>query len=389
MERGKSGAHESSVYLTWVNTLLLICIAPLAAVNSCSRPEAIIIGESSSSVSVGEDAKESLQLAEDSLVSGDFEGAFDMLLVGSRLAPTDPRLFDLMEGFVEKAVASKSDDSITMAEDLLDRFDSLVYFQRTNRVMATRKRFDGIRATLRRSETTFEQPSPLIGVRQLLDVARNTNQVKQVRTRATEQARSLLDDIQFQIALGDGTQTAQVTPKAIDELYVEIDKIEQQYIESLFNELKPRIDAWQVNSASLVARSENAPNEEAPEIGRSLGKAADLGYNLLQELSPYSKSEVTSAADLSRKTEALVTELQRQKNWLYNKQALALIREVEAEKSQTPKQKIGYLAEIHEEQLSTYVLRRHNDVWEKVFEELPNDEEKVSAVRLRILRKSK
>ena len=84
----------------------------------------------------------------------------------------------------------------------------------------------------------------------------------------------------------------------------------------------------------------------------------------------------------------MVKTLQRQKRWLYNKQSLARIREIEAAEEPTLNEKLAYLAEIHEEQLSPYVLRRHNEVWEKVFEELPSEDEKVDAVRMRMLRSS-
>lgn len=389
MEQEKMRSIEPPKYLTWLNTALLLILLPLTAINSCSKPETVVLGNSSTSVVIGDDIEDALQSADALITSGDFSGAFDMLLVGSRLAPSDPALFDLVTRFVEEATASKSEDALAMAEDLLDRCDSLVYFQRTHSVRSARKRLDELRATFQANEPPLVAPSPLDDVRRLIKLAGDSDQARQVRSRAAEQARLLLDDVGLQTALGEGPGTAATTPAAIAELYVEVDKLEQQYIESLFEDIKPRITKWQSESSSIIKQAEAASNADAPGIGRLLGKTADSGYGLLQELMPYSKSEIPSASDLSKSVESTVTELQRQKNWLYNKQALARIREIEAAKSQSPEDRIGYLAEIHEEQLSPYVLQRHNEVWEKVFEELPHDDAKVNAVRMRILRKNR
>ena len=80
-----------------------------------------------------------------------------------------------------------------------------------------------------------------------------------------------------------------------------------------------------------------------------------------------------------------VTLLQRTKTWLYNQQVLHLIRDIEPRKNIGTKEKIQHLAKVDEEQLCSYILRRYSELWGKIFEELKNEDEKVWAVRLRIL----
>ena len=81
--------------------------------------------------------------------------------------------------------------------------------------------------------------------------------------------------------------------------------------------------------------------------------------------------------------------LQRNRISLYNQQILRLVREIETKSDWTLEEKIKPLAEVNEEMLSPYVLRRHNELWDKTFEELKDEDKKAWAVRLRILRLNK
>ncbi|EMI55218.1 hypothetical protein [Rhodopirellula sallentina] len=386
METGNPAMSDAQKFLSWVNLAILLVLLPLVATNSCSKPETVVIGEAASSAVVGDDVADALANAEDLLGAGDFAGSFDMLLVASRLAPSDPKLFDMVVRFVDQASSFESEEAQALAEDLLGRGDSLVYFQRPQNVAAARKRLTDLQLKFLASESEFEPPQPLDSVSQFVSVAQNETNPTSVRTRAAEQARSLLDDLQLQLAMGEQSETAQLNQAILMEVYEKIDAVEQQCIESLFAEIKPRVNEWQTSAAQLNSKADSASNEEAPEIGRKLGRMADKGYDLLQELMPYSKSGIEAAVAMSATVEDAVKDLQRQKTWLYNKQSLARVREIESAEKPTPQEKIGYLAEIHEEQLSPYVLRRHNEVWEKIFEELPDEDEKVKAVRMRILR---
>ena len=382
----KPEVSDAQKFLPWVNLAILLVLLPLVATSSCSKPETVVIGEAASFAVVGDDVADALTNAEDLLGAGDFAGSFDMLLVVSRLAPSDPKLFDIVVRFVDQASSSESEEAQALAEDLLGRGDSLVYFQRPQNVAAARKRLTDLRKKFLASESEFEPPQPLDSVSQFVSVAQDETNLTSVRTRAAEQARSLLDDLQLQLAMGEQPETAKLNQATLMEVYEKIDAIEQQCIESLFAEIKSRVNEWQTGVTQLNGKADSASSEEAPEIGRKLGRMADKGYELLQELMPYSKSGIEPAVAMSDTVADAAKELQRQKTWLYNRQSLARVREIESAEKPTPQEKIRYLAEIHEEQLSPYVLRRHNEVWEKIFEELPDDDEKVKAVRMRILR---
>jgi hypothetical protein len=71
---------------------------------------------------------------------------------------------------------------------------------------------------------------------------------------------------------------------------------------------------------------------------------------------------------------------------MYNQQSLRVIRYVESQKDWEPAKKLGQLVEINEARLSPYVFRRFNVLWDKVFETMGSEDEKVQAVKHRILR---
>lgn|GEM_PF-6878939 len=335
---------------------------------------------------------EALSITESHLNKGDFESAFDMVMVASRLAPSDPRLFDSVIRFIEEAKSSKNEDAIAMAEDLLDRGDSLVHFQAPGNVKASRKRLSDLRQSFLKEVAPATPPTPLDSVKKLLTVAKNQTLPLSVRSRAVEQARAELDDIRFDAALAQAEEGAQAEnmgssqPDVLKQLADQIDNAEKQCISELFLQSKSKIKEWSDATEALLNEIDTAPAGKVPDLSKKISELVSQGYEYLQELMPYSKSKVEGAPDLSKDLEKKLNFLQRQKNWLYNQQVLRLIRDIESHKDWTSKNKIQHLAKVREELLEPYVLRRHNQLWDKVFESLPDEDHKVWAVRLRILR---
>lgn len=329
---------------------------------------------------------EALSVTESHLSNGDFAPAFDMVMVASRLAPSDPRLFDLVIHFIEKAMPSESEEIVAMAEDLLDRGDSLVHFQAPSNVEASRKRLTGLRQSFLKSVSTTTPPTPLDSVRNLLTVAKNSTLPLSVRSRAVEQARSGFDDFQFDAAITHTEHMGRNQPDVLSQLLSQIDNAEKQCITELFLQSKPKIDKWLAATQALTTEIDTAPADKVPDVSKQITDLLSKGFECLQELMPYSKSEVEGASALFNAVEKQVKLLQRQKNWLYNQQVLRLIRDIESKKDWTSEDKIRHLAEVSEELLAPYVLRRHNELWDKVFENLPDEDKKIWAVRLRILR---
>jgi hypothetical protein len=118
----------------------------------------------------------------------------------------------------------------------------------------------------------------------------------------------------------------------------------------------------------------------------TIDKLLREGLECSQELLPYSKSDVQGATAISDILLKQLKILERQKDWLYNKQILLMIREIESNTELDSEKKVEKLAEVNEETLEPYVLRRHNELWDKVFESLSDEDQKVSALRRRILR---
>lgn len=330
--------------------------------------------------------EEAISITQAHLNKGGFAPAFDMVMVASRLAPSDPRLFDLVIQFIEKAKPSDNEDVIAMADDLLDRGDSLVHFQSPENVESSRKRITDLRQSFSEQKPQATPPNPLDSVRNLLAVAENSSVQLSVRSRAVEQARTALGDVQLNQALAMLEKAGQVGNDDLQKIDIQIDKAEKQCIQELYLQSKSKIDQWLTATSALTKEIDTAPSEKVPSVSKTVTALLNQGYDHLQELMPYSKSGVEGASDFYNATEKQVKLLQRQKNWLYNQQTLRLVREVESKKDWTPEDKIRHLAEVSEELLSSYVLRRHNELWDKVFESLPDEDKKVWAVRLRILR---
>lgn len=329
--------------------------------------------------------EEAFSMTQAQLEKGDFASAFDMVMVASRLAPSDPRLFDLVVEFIDKAKSSDDDDVIAMAEDLLDRGDSLVHFQVPGNVESSRKRLTDLSLSFSGLTPQIMPADSLDSVRKLLDVAENSSVHLSVRSRAVEQARSALGDAQWIQAISVFEKVEQTEIDELKKLDIQIDNAEKQCIKELYIQSKSRIDKWLTAASAVTTEIENVPSEKVHEVSKRIADLLTQGFEHLQELMPYSKSGVEGSPEFTHSVEKQVKLLQRQKTWLYNQQTLRLVREVES-KDWTAEDKIRHLAEVSEELLSPYVLRRHNELWDKVFESLANEEKKVWAVRLRILR---
>ena len=326
---------------------------------------------------------DAIRLAKEQLDVGEFLNAYDLFLVASRLRPSDPQLFDLLLTFIEKTRNSERGEAALLADDLISRGESLIHFQLPMDVASARQRFTQV--AQRNAPSVEKVDSPFSEVLDLLTVAENSAISVPIRTRAAEQARSSLGEMLLSRAITDTTDSATDDSSQILAIQQRIDLAEQACIAELFLKTKERANGWLTSTQKLLKDSELANADDTPAIVGRLRTSTRTGIELAQELTPYAKSGVSGAADLAAQVDEKVTLLQRTKTWLYNQQVLHLIRDIEPRKDLSTKEKIQYLAEVDEEQLSPYILRRHSELWGKIFEELKNEDEKVWAVRLRIL----
>jgi hypothetical protein len=332
------------------------------------------------------ETEDAISITKECLTKGDFASAFDMVMVFSRLAPSDPRLFDLVVEFIEKAKPSDDDELISMAEDLLDRGDSLVHFQSPANVESSRKRLSNLRQTFFKAATPNTSSDPLDSIRKLLVVAADSSVLLSVRSLAVEQARSALADAQLSQSLSGPDKADKSKLEELQKLDDQIDKSEKQCITELYLQSKSRSAKWLSDVSVVSLELQDTPPEKVPDLSKRISDLLTQGFNHMQELTPFYKSDVEGSSEFFNNVEKQVKLLQRHKSWLYNQQTLRLVREIESKKEWTAEDKIRPLAKVSEELLSPYVLRRHNELWDKVFESLPDEEKKVWAVRLRILR---
>lgn len=330
---------------------------------------------------------EALSKAADHLKKGEFDEAHDFLLVASRISATDRRLFDAVTDFISKAKDCRDDEVVALAEDLLDRGDSLVHFQSPKDVESARKRLADLRASFPASPKKSEPEPRSEPIRRLIELAVNKDYPIEVRSKAAERARSALDEAWIDSALSSKDQGGDMKPDEIKQLHKQMEEAERRFLVELFDRHRATADAWLTTSRGLIEKNKDASPDELRDLSESIGKAITQGMDRLHEILPYAKSEVECAQKLSSDLEKQVKRLQRLKGWIYNQQALRLLREVEENKSWTAMVKIKILAGISEDLLSPYVSQRFGGIWDKVFDGL-GDEDKVEATRLRILRAS-
>jgi hypothetical protein len=358
----------------------------------------LIINEGESRALQMKDFGEAVSAAESLARAGEFVSAFDMVMVASRLAPSDPRIIDLVVKFIENAISSKEEEALEMAEDLLDRGDSLVYFQAPSNIAPSRKRLNELRQSFLNLPASSPLPAadPLDSVQKLLVVASNKKLPLNLRSRAVEQARAEFDDFQLEKAFGQvkkdlrlfSNEFAETLWGAMQGMDVQnqIQNAEKEVLKDLFLRSKSRADKCLVSIRAITKAIESTPADNAADLMITIDKLLREGLECSQELLPYSKSDVQGATAISDILLKQLKILERQKDWLYNKQILLMIREIESNTELDSEKKVEKLAEVNEETLEPYVLRRHNELWDKVFESLSDEDQKVSALRRRILR---
>lgn len=277
---------------------------------------------------------------------------------------------------------------MAMGEDLLERSASLIHFQRPSDVQHARERLTALRNSITPKTPPITAATSFDAVARLLAVAENKAIPAKIRSHAIEQARSRYTDSCVDQAMATGEQGNGSNSEEAVKIEGRIDAAEKQCVSELFTSTKGKVDQWISNATALTKDIASTPSEKASPLSEQIVVLTNQGFGYLQEIMPFSQSGIEGAPELYRAVDKQLKLLERQKNWLYNQQVLRLVREIESNKDWTAENKIKQLAEVREELLSPYVLRRHNELWEKVFESLPDEDKKVWAVSLRVLRVS-
>lgn len=330
---------------------------------------------------------EAFRLVSERLDSGDFIASYDLILAASRLGPSDPRLFGLVERFVETAYETEDDEAISLADELLGRGEALIHYQPPAEVESARHRFDKMvyREQLPVPDETID---PFLEVSNLLAVVERTALSPDMRLRAAGVARSALDNTMLERELtindGDIDNDRQKAKRLQDRLEV----VEEQCLTELFKAVSENASGW-INDTEGAFTNARAAKEKPPaqiiDIIDSLSLGSKKGYELQQEIAPYVTANIKGAEGLRVRIERQLNKLGRTEVQLHNAATLVLIRSIER-RNTDPQREIPGLAKVAEHQLLPYVAHRYNSLWDKLFEELDGPEKQAWALRLRILK---
>ncbi len=324
---------------------------------------------------------EALSKAADHLKKGEFDEAHDFLLVASRISATDRRLFDAVTDFIGKAKESRDDEIVALAEDLLDRGDSLVHFQSPRDVESARKRLAEMRASFPAPPKKPEPEPRSEPIRRLIELANDNKRPIELRIKATERAKNALDDAWIDSSpkeMGDD-----LTPDKIEDFRKKAEEAEKGCIVKLLESSQGGTAKWLDETGKLIDEKRNASQKTSTLLG-DIDKAITRGIDLLQEVTPYAKSGVKGAQEVSSKLEQRIGSLQRWKTWLYNREALEKIRAADT-KDIAAETGLLSMAMIDESLLAPYVTERYAEVWKKLFDSLSEDR-KVEMTKRRVLR---
>jgi hypothetical protein len=327
---------------------------------------------------------EALSKAADQLKKGEFAEAHDYLLVASRISATDRRLFDALTEFIAKAKDSRDDEVVALAEDLLDRGESLVHFQSPKDVQSSRKSLADLRSAFPEPPKKPE-PEPRSGpIRRLIELASNKDLPVELRSKAAERAKSALDEAMIDSSQSSRETGDDLTPDKIKEFQKKAEEAENGCVFELFKRSRTSVQEWLGSSARLLDEGKPASPELAKGYLEKLAKAIDQGMDRLQEIVPFAKTENVDAQRLLTELQQRVGSLHRWKTWLYNREALDKIRAADT-KDTAAETGLLSMATIDESLLAPYVAEKYAEVWKKLFDNL-DENKKVEMTKRRVLK---
>ena len=324
---------------------------------------------------------DALSKADENLKREKFAQAHEYLLVASRISATDSRLFNAVVGFISKAMISQDNEIVALAEDLLDRGDSLVHFQSPKNVESSREKLAEMREVFPIPPKKPEPESSSDPIRRLIELASNTKYPIVVRSKAIERAKNALDEAWIDSSPKESGDD--LTPDKIEELRKKAEDAEKSCFEEMFKSHQVGSTKWVEATDQLINDYKNASQKPSAFLGE-IEKHILRGIDLVQEVIPYAKLGVKGAQELSSKIEQRVGTLQRWKIWLYNQEALSKIRDANT-KNMAVETGLLSMAKIDESLLAPYITERYAEVWKKLFDSL-DENKKVEMTKKRVLK---
>ena len=396
------GSTRWSAYLTAANTVLIfvILIVSVQSGSDTSDPDDLASGAQGQ-------LDAALGLARERIEADDLPGAYDYLLAAMRLGPEDARTFEAIIGFIERAGSSADPNASGLALDLHARADVLVTYQAPADIATARARWTATdQALARRLPATND---PFTSVDDAITAAGRANLPFDVRLALHDAAERELEALRIDLALADpGPVAVDIGPDTGPpdmiggaptgpDIWAQLADREQRLAELAltldrisFVEISASALDWtETAESALKAASEPiADNDRVPAMAEGLRELAMQGADYAARLDPFVGAEFATALEVQQQVQDTATDLMRGRQWLYNQQALERIKFVVDEKSDFDAiERVKLLLEIDPANLSSYVLERFENQWRTVLDEC-DDEQKVQAVKLRILQRA-
>lgn len=327
--------------------------------------------------------EEALSKAAEKLSRQEFIQAHDYLLVASRISATDIRLFNAVVEFVGKAKNSQDDEVVALAEDLLDRGDSLVHFQSPKDVESSRNRLVALRSAFPAPPKAPEPEPRSEAIRRLIGLASNKEYPVVLRTKAIERVKNALDEAWIDWSPSSNEPGNDLTPEKIKAFRKQAEDAEPGCLVELFESHRDDGTKWLDETGKLINEKKNASQQPSILVGE-IDKTISRGINLLQEVVPFAKFGTKGAQELYSQIEQRVGSLQRWRTWLYNQEALDTIRKADSNQ-RSAELNLRSMAKLDESLLAPYVSERYAEVWKKIFDSLDEDS-KVEMTKARVLR---
>jgi hypothetical protein len=125
-----------------------------------------------------------------------------------------------------------------------------------------------------------------------------------------------------------------------------------------------------------------------PNVAEQLSQEVQAGIRHQSALAPFADSSIPGARELHLVVHDKIELLDRSKDWLYSQQALRRIAHVKQSLAMPPMEKLKYLVVIQEERLLPYIAKQFNEAWEIAFNDIKGDDDKMEALKLRVIRRN-
>jgi len=315
--------------------------------------------------------------------SPDLEAAYDYLLAGMRISPGSTDVFVATAEFIEQA-ASGDEDAISLAHDLYIRADGLIPFQSVDDIAQSRRRH-------RKLGELFQSPpsvvrNPFESLAGAIKHLQSTDCPPELSSVALQQVGSELDAAAVQ-AVGEKATAPEEVWKSWRHAATELKAAESLALAKRYEELVERHADFIERSQRTLIDCEKAESDQLNQLGQRVVSHIDEAYRLRGEISPFVDAMVPTAEDHAQQLEGRLDLLQKTREWMHNQHALntiSFLQDVQNEEK-TPLENLRRLARCDERRFTPYVLVRYQQEWDRWFDELETDQQRIEAAKMRVL----